>query len=68
MNYSLTPDEISNYQNKVNQEANKVDNDKRKMYADLQSTVLNALSLPTNNPGQPIEQKPVNSNGAWNGR
>lgn len=66
MNYSLTNDEINAYQNKVNEEANRDKENNRKLATDIQSTVLNALSLPTNNPGQPIQQQPVNQGGAWN--
>lgn len=69
MNYSLTNDEINAYQNKVAAENEKVNADiekQRRLAVDLQSTVLGALNLPTNNPGQPIQQQPVNQGGAWN--
>lgn len=69
MNYSLTNDDIMNYQNKIaaeNEEANRDKENNRKLATDIQNTVLNALSLPTNNPGQPIQQQPVNQGGAWN--
>ena len=71
MNYSLTNDEINAYQNKLADEQNainKTNEEDRALAADMQSTVLNALTLPKNKPGQPLQQKPVNAGGAWNGQ
>lgn len=65
MNYSLSQEEINAYQNSIKPDTTEADN-KRKLATDMQNTVLNALSLPTNNPGQPIQQQPVNQGGAWN--